>query len=228
MLKVIVEKDPSEPVLKNKQNDQRQTLWTIHVHRAVLSQHSKVFKDFFNAKLNQFEYEIKVTAVEPFRAIVQYLYSGDSEILWTRKRGAQLNSNDKKASSSDRIGCAEVAAKSMLLATKYGISSAKRIAAEKALSLLELENVVTVFHSSIKCKEYELSSVCFSYIVENFMLFLRSPTGKSHLNVMVGLMRSFITESIASMEVLDAKKRKMMMMHDVMIDDLIDNQWKKK
>ena len=207
MLKVIVEKDPTEPVLKFRQNDQRQTLWTIHVHRAILSQHSAVFKDFFNEKLDQFEYEIKVTAVEPFRAIVQYLYSGDSEILWTRKRGAQLNSNDKKVSSGDRVGCAEVAAKSMLLASKYGIKSAKRIAAEKALTLIEIDNVVTVLHSSIKCKEYELSSVCFSYIVENFVPFLRSSNGKSQLNVMIGLMRTFITEAVAGMEVLEMKKR---------------------
>ena len=87
MLKVVVEKDPTEPIMKYKQNDQRQTLWTIHVHRAILSQHSAVFKELFAAKLEQFEYEVKVTEVEPFRALVQYLYSGNSEMLWTRPRG---------------------------------------------------------------------------------------------------------------------------------------------
>ena len=37
---------------------------------------------------------------------------------------AQLNSSDK-VSSSDRVGCAMVAAKSMLLASKYGVLHAK-------------------------------------------------------------------------------------------------------
>ena len=207
MLKVVVEKDPTEPIMKYKQNDQRQTLWTIHVHRAILSQHSAVFKELFAAKLEQFEYEVKVTEVEPFRALIQYLYSGDSETLWTRPRGAQLNSSDK-VSSSDRVGCAMVAAKSMLLASKYGVLHAKKIAAQKALKLIDLENVTSVFHCSLKCKEYELSSVCFSYIVENFAPFLRSPNGKMQLNVMIGLLRTFVTESIASMEVLAMKKSK--------------------
>ena len=39
------------------------------------------------------------------------------------------------------------------------------------------------------------------------MPFLRSSNGKSQLNVMIGLMRTFITEAVAGMEVLEMKKR---------------------
>ena len=79
-----MEKDPTG-TMKHKQNDQRQT-WTIRTSSYSVSAFSSL-QELFAAKLEQFEYEVKVAEIEPFRALVQYLYSGDSETLWTRPRG---------------------------------------------------------------------------------------------------------------------------------------------
>lgn len=198
MLKVKHVVDPNELATGSKGNA-RQTLWTCHVHKAVLAQHSTQFKDVFAADMDKFEYDIEVTNFDALKALLQYLYTGEEQMLWTQPRSAQMTKSDKSI-GDNRVLSADLAVKSMILADQYGVMSAKKAAAGQCLALIDPSTLLPIFHAAVKCKENELGSVCYSYAIENVMSIMRTKAGRASLPNLIATLDAFLSSKLMESE----------------------------